>query len=112
MSVTTGGVQPLLHLYKMHSNYWGESLGLKVHPIQGEYGNSWFNGSKLSLETILKLIYYWTWDLSNDYVQIQLGIGSNKTLVDWFNFCRQVCIGFFKSGKHEHRRKRHGCRIY
>ena len=39
----------------------------------------------------MKLTYFWCWDLPNDFVQIQLGIGSNKSIVDWYNFCREVC---------------------
>jgi transposase-like protein len=53
---------------------------------------SWFKNSHLTIPTILKLTYYWSYKLPNDYVKFQLGIGSDNTLVDWYNFAREVCV--------------------
>ncbi len=50
--------------------------------------NSW---SKLDLGKIIKLTYYWVKSTRNDRCQFELGIGSNHTTVDWYNFCREVC---------------------
>ena len=52
---------------------------------------SWFAGSKLSLEKILKLTYYWTHQEKNYRSKFELIIGSDHTIVDWYNFCREVC---------------------
>ena len=53
---------------------------------------SWFQGSHLSLETILKLTYYWVYKLPLEFVQTELKIGSCGTVVDWYNFAREVCL--------------------
>ena len=53
---------------------------------------SWFEGSHLSIDVILKLTYYWVYNCCNDFVMNELRIGSKHTVVDWFNFAREVCI--------------------
>ena len=53
---------------------------------------SWFAGSHLGIDVILKLTYYWVYNCPNDYVTNELRIGSKHTIVDWFNFAREVCI--------------------
>lgn len=54
--------------------------------------NSWFANSHLSLSVIVKLTYYWVHKLPLNYIKLQLDIGSNSTGVDWYNFCREVCL--------------------
>ena len=54
--------------------------------------NSWFSKSKLSLIIILKLTYFWIYKLPSTYVKRELQLGSDHTLVDWKNFCREVCV--------------------
>jgi len=54
--------------------------------------NSWFEHSHLSLSSILKLTYYWVYKLPLTFIKLQLDIGSNSTGVDWYNFCREVCL--------------------
>ena len=54
--------------------------------------DSWFSGSHLPLETILKLTYYWVYKTPNEVITRELRIGSKHTVVDWRNFCRDVCI--------------------
>jgi len=51
---------------------------------------SFFSGSKLSLEQILKIVYYWTHKYSQELV-IQETKLSNHTVIDFYNFCREVC---------------------
>ena len=46
--------------------------------------------SKMTLEEILKLTYWWCQDL--DQVQIKHEVGlAESTGVDWDSFCREVC---------------------
>ena len=52
---------------------------------------SWFSGTHLGIEKVLKLTYYWVYKCSEGFVQRELGIGSNSTIVDWYNFAREVC---------------------
>lgn len=54
--------------------------------------NSWFAGSHLKLEQIVKLTYYWVNKLPQEFVQRELRIGSRKTLIEWYNFAREVCV--------------------
>ncbi|XP_044746955.1 uncharacterized protein LOC123308396 [Coccinella septempunctata] len=54
--------------------------------------NSFFENSELSLEQILVLVCGWAMEYPQDIISLeaQLGQGS-KTVVDWYNFCREVC---------------------
>lgn len=54
--------------------------------------NSWFAKSHLSLKDIVKLTYYWVHDTANFRTKYELHIGSDHTIVDWYNFCREVCV--------------------
>ena len=54
--------------------------------------SSWFAGSHLSLKQIVKLTYYWVHKLPQNFVEEELKIGSCSTLVDWYNFAREVCL--------------------
>ena len=63
--------------------------------ISPKFG-SWFENSNLSVETILKLTYMWCREYSNKLASIECGI-SEKSVVDWFNFCRDVCIDLLDS---------------
>lgn len=53
---------------------------------------TFFAGSHLSIAQILQFIYHWCMDRfhQSDYME-QLEIGSEHTVVDWKNFCRDVC---------------------
>ena len=57
--------------------------------------HSFFSGSKLSLEKILKIVYYWTYQYPQDIVIHETGL-SNHTVIDFFNFCREVCSVIIK----------------
>lgn len=54
--------------------------------------NSWFSRSKLSLSSLLKLTYYWVNKTPNFRTKFELEVGSNHTIVDYYNFCREVCV--------------------
>ena len=51
---------------------------------------SWFSGSKLSLQTILKLTYMWAVREPIHRMRAELNI-SQAPATDWYNFCREVC---------------------
>jgi transposase-like protein len=53
---------------------------------------SWFSKSHLLLEQIVKLTYYWIYDLPGDFISRELKLGSEHTIVDWRNFAREVCL--------------------
>lgn len=52
---------------------------------------SWFSGSNLSIADILKLTFLWINKCSNDFICNELEM-SARTVVDWRNFCREVCV--------------------
>ena len=51
---------------------------------------SWFEKSKMTLEEILKLTYWWCQDLDQAHIKQELGL-AKSTGVDWDSFCREVC---------------------
>ena len=53
---------------------------------------TWFEGSHLALEQILKLTYYWVWHCEHTFIMRECSIGSNSTIVDWCYFAREVCL--------------------
>lgn len=53
---------------------------------------SWFEGSHLDIFQIIKLTYYWVYKCNEQFVKRELRISSNSTIVDWFNFARDVCV--------------------
>ena len=55
--------------------------------------DSWFQGSHLSLETILEITYLWTQDLPQKTIIKWCDI-SSRTAVDWCHFCREVCAAY------------------
>ena len=54
---------------------------------------SFFENSKLEFKTILFLIYCWIYQLPTKFIiASRLGVSCDKTIVDWKNFCRDVCV--------------------
>ena len=53
--------------------------------------NSFFDNSKLSIPTILILTYWWVHKQTSKYIAYELKLGSPNTIVDWRNYCREVC---------------------
>ncbi|CAC5413131.1 unnamed protein product [Mytilus coruscus] len=56
---------------------------------------SWFQGHNLSLEKILFITYFWIYKIDQEFVNHELSI-CNQTIVDWYNYCREVCIEILK----------------
>ena len=52
---------------------------------------SWFSKSKLTLERIMEFTYLWSKKCNQSFIREELQIGSCTTMVDWFNFAREVC---------------------
>ena len=52
--------------------------------------HSFFSGSHLSFSQIVKLIYFWTYEYPKTIVLHESEL-SNKTVIDFYNFCREVC---------------------
>ena len=62
--------------------------------------NSYFTDSKLPLGTILKFCYFWVNRIESNFIKYELQIGSDNTVVDWKNFCREVCVEYlFRSSE-------------
>ena len=59
---------------------------------------SWFDSSKMTLEEILKLTYWWCQDLDQAQIKHELGI-AESTGVDWDSFCREVKIILLENGE-------------
>ena len=53
--------------------------------------DSFFEGSHLPIDIILQLAYYWSRDTPPHTVSNELGV-SSKTVVDWNNFLRDLCV--------------------
>ncbi len=51
---------------------------------------SWFCGSHLLMSQIVKLTYFWVKKQRNNFTEEELRL-SGKTVVDWYNFAREVC---------------------
>jgi hypothetical protein len=54
---------------------------------------TFFSHSKLKLEQLVDLMYYWSQGLdSHIYLTRHCGITSDTTIVDWKNFIRDICV--------------------
>lgn len=57
--------------------------------------NSWFSGSKLSIEKILALTYAWAHKFTVTQAVHETSLDdettSTETVIDWYNYCREVC---------------------
>lgn len=51
---------------------------------------TWFAKSHLSIEKIMTITYLWVYKAPYDFIAREVGI-SKATIVDWFNFCRDIC---------------------
>ena len=52
---------------------------------------SWFYGSKLSFVNVLIVTYFWANRFREINARKEISC-SNHTTVDWYNFCREVCV--------------------
>ena len=55
---------------------------------------SFFEGSHLTLEQILQIVYWWSCDLPLKQVSHETTV-SEHTIVDWNHFIREVCVVHF-----------------
>lgn len=53
---------------------------------------SFFEGSRLEFKQILCLIYCWIYQLPHDFIKAERILLTDTSIVDWKNFCREVCI--------------------
>ena len=57
--------------------------------------NSWFSGSRLSIEKVLALTYAWAHKFSTTQAVHETSVAdestSTETVIDWYNYCREVC---------------------
>lgn len=75
---------------------------------------SWFEKSKITLEEMLKLTYWWCQDLDQAQIKHEVGL-AESTGVDWDSFCRDklggkgkvVQIDESKFGKRKYHRGHH-----
>ena len=52
---------------------------------------SFFSGSHLTLQEIILLMYFWAHDAPQTTMAHETGIERDETIVDWCNFCRDIC---------------------
>ena len=52
---------------------------------------SWFHGYNLTLKQILCITYFWIYKVDQEFVKQELSI-SNQKIVNWYNYCREVCV--------------------
>ena len=65
----------------------------QIGPFDGSYSirkDSFFEQGNMSLEEIIKFVYWWTQYLTQTQIRNQLRTGSS-TAVDWDTFCCEVC---------------------
>ena len=54
---------------------------------------SWFSTSKLNVAEILKITFWFCYDLPQKTLREMYGF-SRQAITDWYNFCREVCDCF------------------
>ena len=57
---------------------------------------SFFEHSHLTISQIIRLIYFWAFEIDKQSFMLrELKIGSQNTVVDWKNFCRDICAEWY-----------------
>uniref|UniRef100_A0A914WE47 Uncharacterized protein n=1 Tax=Plectus sambesii TaxID=2011161 RepID=A0A914WE47_9BILA len=59
--------------------------------IQSIRKGSFFANGHMPLMTMVEIIYWWTTDNSQVAIMLEVNV-SHKTLIDWFMFCRDICV--------------------
>ena len=90
------------HVYRC-TNRKGTSGRAKCYTKVSIRKGSWFEKSHLSIPQILKLTYLWAYEAENRLIQREAEIGGCATIVDWKNFCREVCAAVFKQDMQENK---------
>lgn len=81
-----------VHLIRKEGSfYWKCGKRSCVKTISLRKG-SFFEKSRLDYRQILCLIYCWLYELPFTFVQAEELVTTNKSVVDWYNFCRDICI--------------------
>ena len=52
---------------------------------------TFFAGSHLSYFNILAFAHLWAEGVQLRVIKLELGVGSDQTLVNWSSYCREVC---------------------
>ncbi|CAF2988618.1 unnamed protein product [Rotaria sp. Silwood2] len=57
---------------------------------------TFFEQSHLPLSAIFEIMYYWSREEDSiKQIMHEAEVGSNTTVVDWKNFCRDICAEYF-----------------
>jgi transposase-like protein len=68
-----------------------KQVNAKRHKVELSIRNeSWFEGSNLTLEEIMKLTYWWCRGVEQETMRFEVDVSGN-TVVDWDSFCREIC---------------------
>uniref|UniRef100_A0A915LB63 ISXO2-like transposase domain-containing protein n=1 Tax=Romanomermis culicivorax TaxID=13658 RepID=A0A915LB63_ROMCU len=58
--------------------------------------DSYFSHSHLGIDTVIQLAYMWAFEIDKqNFLMRELEIGSRQTIVDWKQFCRDICHEYF-----------------
>ena len=63
-----------------------ENCGFRVRFRKGTF----FAGSRLSYFNILAFAHFWAEGVQLRVIKLELGIGSDNTLINWASYCREV----------------------
>lgn len=67
--------------------------GANAHHIKRSIRKgSWFEESHLSMMEILIFTWMWVYGANSEMIKTELNINNDKTITDWKNFCRDVCV--------------------
>jgi transposase-like protein len=53
---------------------------------------TWLDHSHLSFRKTIDLVYFWSTGTSQLQTRVESSVGSQTTTVDWFRFCREICV--------------------
>uniref|UniRef100_A0A1B6H3Z5 Uncharacterized protein n=2 Tax=Cuerna arida TaxID=1464854 RepID=A0A1B6H3Z5_9HEMI len=53
---------------------------------------TWFEGSRLAMEEIILMIYFWVHEFMQSQVRQELNITNSESVVAYFNYCREVAV--------------------
>lgn len=53
---------------------------------------TWFEGSRLAMEEIVLLVYFWIHEYMQSQVRQELNITNSESVVAYFNYCREVAV--------------------
>lgn len=53
---------------------------------------TWFEGSRLAMEEIVIIVYFWVHEFMQAQVRQELNITNSESVVAYFNYCREVAV--------------------